>query len=72
MALIDYARESEIPGEDEVPDQDNIVQVHRVHSRVMRRHFDLYVELMRARGPLRREQREMIAVAVSAANDCHY
>jgi alkylhydroperoxidase family enzyme len=38
----------------------------------MRLHYELYVELMRGPGPLSRVQREMIAVAVSSANHCHY
>jgi hypothetical protein len=37
---------------------DNILRIHGVHSRVMRLHFDLYIELMRASGPLTRVQRE--------------
>jgi alkylhydroperoxidase/carboxymuconolactone decarboxylase family protein YurZ len=38
----------------------------------MRAHFDLYSTLMHARSALSRKQREMIAVAVSSANECHY
>jgi alkylhydroperoxidase family enzyme len=38
----------------------------------MRQHYELYLELMRGPGSLTRVQREMIAVAVSAANNCHY
>ena len=38
----------------------------------MRQHYELYRELMYGRGPLSRLQREMIAVVVSAANDCYY
>jgi len=51
---------------------DNILRIHGVHSRVMRLHYDLYIELMRRPGPLTRVQREMLATAVSAANGCHY
>jgi len=72
MAFIDYVPEDEVPETDRVPDHDNILRIHSVHSRTMRQHFDLYRELMYSRGPLSREQREMIAVVVSAANDCHY
>lgn len=57
---------------DQVPDQDNILRIHGVHPRVMKLHYDLYIELMRAPGPLSRIQREMIAVTVSAINGCHY
>lgn len=72
MAFIRYVPEDEIPAEDRVPDQDNIVRIHGVHPRTMRHHYDLYRELMRGPGPLSRVQREMIAVVVSAANQCRY
>jgi alkylhydroperoxidase family enzyme len=72
VAYIEYLAEDEIPGEDRVPDDDNILRIHGVRSRMMRRHFDLYRELMFGVSPLSRVQREMIAVVVSAANDCHY
>ncbi len=72
MAFIDYLPEDEIPAADRVADRDNIIQIHGVHSRTMRQHYELYRELMYGRGPLSRVQREMIAVVVSAANDCHY
>lgn len=72
MAFIEYVSEDEIPPEDRVPDHDNIVRIHGVHSRTMRQHYDLYRELMYAKGPLTRVQREMIAVVVSAENRCRY
>lgn len=72
MAFIWYVPEDQIPGADRVPDQDNILRVHGVHSRVMRLHYDLYDELMWKPGPLSRVQREMIAVVVSSVNGCHY
>jgi alkylhydroperoxidase family enzyme len=72
MAFIDYVPEEQIPEEDRVADRDNIIQIHGVHSRTLRQHYELYRELMYAKGPLTRVQREMIAVVVSAANDCHY
>ncbi len=72
MAFIGYVDDEEIPAADRVPDRDNILRIHGVHARVMRLHYDLYRELMYAPGPLSRAQREMIAVVVSAANDCHY
>ena len=46
MAYIDYLDEEEIVVGDRVADRDNIIQIHGVHSRTMRRHFDLYKELM--------------------------
>lgn len=72
MAWIEYRNTDEIPERDRVPDEDHIIQVHSVHSRVMKHHFDLYVELMHRRSPLSRIQREMIAVAISNVNACHY
>ena len=72
MAFIEYFQPDDIPPADRVPDEDNILRIHGVHSRTMRLHYDLYIELMRGPGPLSRVQREMIAVAVSATNGCHY
>lgn len=72
MAFIRFVPPDSIPPSDRVPDDDNILRIHGVHSAVLRRHYDLYVELMRGPGPLTRVQREMIAVAVSAANHCRY
>lgn len=72
MAFIPFVPDEQLPAEDRVPDQDNILRIHGVHSRVMRQHYDLYMEIMRGPSPLSRIQREMLAVAVSAANDCHY
>ena len=72
MAFISYVPDERIPPADRVLDQDNIVRIHGVHSRVMRLHYELYVELMRGPSPLSRIQREMLAVVVSTANHCHY
>lgn len=72
MAFIKYVPETSIPEQDRVPDQDNILRIHGVRSRIMRLHFDVYRELMFGRSPLSRVQREMIAVTVSAVNECHY
>lgn len=72
VAYIDYVPAAEIPAEDRVPDDDNILRIHGVHSRTMKQHYELYRELMYGPGPLSRAQREMIAVVVSARNDCFY
>ena len=72
MAHIRYLPPGDIPPDDRVDDTDHILRIHGVHSRVMRLHYDLYIELMRRPGPLTRAQREMLATAVSAANGCHY
>ncbi len=72
MAHIEYVDPATIPEEDRVADDDNIIRIHAVHSRTIRLHYDLYRELMYSKGPLTRVQREMIAVRVSALNECHY
>ena len=72
MAFIQYRSPKELPIEDRVNDSDHILQVHSVHSRVMRQHWELYRELMHSASPLTRVQREMVAVVVSSLNGCHY
>ena len=51
---------------------DNIIRIHSLNPRSMRDHVALYAHLMRGPSPLSRAQREMIAVSVSATNDCFY
>ena len=51
---------------------DNILKIHSLSPRSMKAHFDFYALLMRGRSELSRAQREMIAVVVSAINQCHY
>jgi hypothetical protein len=51
---------------------DNIIRIHSLNPRSMRDHMGLYAHLMRGRSPLTRIQREMLAVTVSALNDCFY
>ena len=51
---------------------DNILQIHSLNPRSMQDHLRLYAHLMRGPSPLSRIQREMIAVTVSAENDCFY
>jgi len=50
----------------------NILSVHSLNPGSLRSHFDLYRTLMFGQSELSRAQREMIAVVVSAANQCHY
>jgi len=50
----------------------NILKIHSVHPEVMTAHLRLYRELMFGRSELTRAEREMIAVAVSVVNHCHY
>ena len=51
---------------------DNILKIHSLNPDSLRDHFALYRTVMRGRSSLTRAQREMIAVVVSAANQCHY
>lgn len=50
----------------------NILKIHSIHPEVMKTHLGIYRELMFGRSELSRREREIIAVAVSVANDCHY
>ena len=50
----------------------NILKVHSLRPEVMTAHLALYRELMFGRSELTRAEREMLAVAVSSANECHY
>ncbi|MCA1733464.1 MAG: carboxymuconolactone decarboxylase family protein [Acidobacteria bacterium] len=50
----------------------NILAIHAVTPRVMLAHLDLYREIQFGRSELSRREREMIAVAVSVTNHCHY
>ena len=72
MAFIKYLPKDQIDPDDLVSDDDNILQIHGLHSRVMRLHFNLYMEVMHRPSPLTRAQREMIGTMVSAINGCHY
>ena len=72
MAFIQYIPFEKIPAEDRLSDTDHILRIHGVHSKTRPLHYNLFKELMYAKGPLSRAQREMIAVTVSAINGCHY
>jgi hypothetical protein len=72
MPYIKTIPKNEIPEQNQVNDNDNIIQIHSVNSRVMKAHYDLYIDLMRRKSPLSRIQREEIAVYVSSLNNCHY
>lgn len=50
----------------------NILKVHSLRPQALAHHLDLYMGLLFGPGKLSRAQREMIAVVVSAANDCAY
>ena len=51
---------------------DNVLAIHSLHPRSLGDHYELYRTLMYGQGPLSRRERELVALAVSAANDCHY
>ena len=81
MAWIPYVRDEDASGllsdlyeayADDRGVLDHILRIHSLNPRSMRDHMELYSHLMRGPSPLSRVQREMIAVAVSAANDCFY
>lgn len=50
----------------------NILKIHSIRPNALSKHFDLYRELMFGHSELTRAEREMIAVAVSVTNGCHY
>lgn len=50
----------------------NIMKVQSLNPKTMRTHMDLYMSVMFGRSGLKREERELIAVIVSALNGCDY
>ena len=50
----------------------NILKVMGLNPGHLRRSVDLYLSLMHGPSGLSRARREMLAVVVSVANDCHY
>lgn len=50
----------------------NILTVHSLSPAILKTHLEFYGAVMHSPGELSRRHREMIAVAVSAANHCHY
>lgn len=57
---------------DEEPDLAHILSSHSANREALRGHMALYRAVMFAPSPLSRAEREAVAVAVSAANNCHY
>lgn len=51
---------------------DHILASHSLNAAAMRAHIQLYQTIMFGPSPLDAAERQAIAVAVSAANDCHY
>lgn len=52
--------------------RDHILRVSTVNPEALLAHLAFYRALHLAPGPLSRVRREMIAVAVSQLNECHY
>ena len=51
---------------------DNILKIHSLSPESLRGHIVLYKAVMYGKSSIPRREREMIAVVVSAVNDCHY
>ena len=51
---------------------DEIMAIHSLDPGSMRAHLGLYRQAMKGTKTLRKVDREMIALIVSAENDCHY
>jgi alkylhydroperoxidase family enzyme len=51
---------------------DNVFRLHSLNPPSMAHHMALYAHLMRGPSPLSRIRREMIALTVSAENECFY
>lgn len=61
--------------DDLVKKRGKLAEIHKIQSQNAEsivNHMDLYMTIMFGKSPLRRYQREMIAVVVSAANKCDY
>lgn len=67
--LADAYTASADPATDDV---DHIMKIHSLNPQSLFDHFHLYKTLMYGKSPLKRPQREMIAVVVSAINRCKY
>lgn len=50
----------------------NILKIQSHNAAALQSMIQLYSSTMLADSPLSRRQREMLAVVVSSANDCHY
>ncbi len=68
----DVAEAYAVCGDRKTGQVDHIMKVHSLHPQSMLDHEQLYKTLMYGQSPLKRAQREMIAIVVSALNHCHY
>lgn len=61
--------------DDLIKSRGKVAEVHKIQSlnpKSIVNHMDLYMTIMYGRSPLKRLQREMMAVVVSKANNCKY
>lgn len=81
MAFIEVIEHEESSGklreiyDDLIKKRGKLADVHKIQSlnpETIMQHMDFYMTLMFGRSPLKRYQREMMAVVVSAANRCNY
>ncbi|MGI9610420.1 MAG: carboxymuconolactone decarboxylase family protein [Acidimicrobiia bacterium] len=82
MPFVDAPHEDEwsdemAPLRDQVVDPthgrvDWIMRIHALDPGSMESHYMLYRQAMKGTKTLRKVEREMIALVVSQANDCHY
>jgi len=82
MAWIDTIREDEWEGAlaelygavvDRNHDRvDNVIQIHSLDPAGLAAHQAVYASAMSGTGTLRKVERELIALVVSSANECHY
>jgi len=50
----------------------NVLKVQSLNAKILDAHLGLYKSIMYGKSNLTRRQREMAAVIVSKANECHY
>ena len=50
----------------------NIMKIHSLDPATMKNHLDLYLSIMFNETTLNREERELVAIVVSALNNCSY
>jgi len=81
MARIKVIQENEAQGElhdiyeSLIESRGKLAEVHKIQSlnpKTILSHMNLYMDIMYGQSPLKRAQREMIAVVVSVANQCEY
>ncbi len=81
MAYIEVIQEERAEGrlkeiyDELISKRGKIAEVHKIQSlnpETIVNHMDLYMTIMFGQSPLKRVQREMIAVIVSKANSCEY